>query len=93
MVWGRDGLWVLWKERGHDYRERQKENTVEYSKETLPQSHWLGKQEGLSFVSTGDHRGLNTEGLMFNRLGGGRAPRALPCSLRECQQKTQKQTV
>ena len=68
-------------------RERE-EHTGECTKRTFPQSHWLGKQEGLKFVSYCNQRGLKPEVLKVGRIGCNRAQRALHCSWREGRQIT-----
>lgn len=51
MVWGRNGLWVLQRERSRGHRERQdkEEGTRELTRRAFPQCHLLRKQ-GYDFV-------------------------------------------
>ena len=50
-------------------------HTGECTQRMLPQSHWLGKREGLNFMSSCNQGGLKAgvlkvSGLGWNRLGG-----------------------
>ena len=56
------------------------------------QSHWLGKWEGLNFMSSYNQQGLKPTVLKVRRLCWDRAWRALHCSWREGSQTILRQT-
>lgn len=53
MIWGRNGSWVLWRggSSGHTEKQERENHIGECTRSTLPQSHWMGKSEGLIFMS------------------------------------------
>lgn len=69
-------------------RQKREEHTGEHTRRTFPQSHWLGKQEGLIFVSSCNQLGLKHGVLKVSRLGRDRSLRVLPYSWREGRQTT-----
>lgn len=54
-------------ERG---RKTEREEHRELICRIFPQSHWLGKQDGLDFVSSCNHQGLKPRVLKVSRLAG-----------------------
>ena len=55
----------------------------------FPQNHWLGKGEGLNFMSSWNQHVLKPGLVMVNRFGWDRTRRALGCSWRDGWQTTE----
>ena len=64
-------------------RQERMEHTGICIRGTLPQSCWLGKQEGLIFMIFCNQRGSKTGALEVHGLGWDRVLKVLPYSRRE----------
>ena len=95
---GLEEKWILAALEGRELcslrrvRERE-EHTGEHTSRTFPQSHLLGKWEGLNFMSSCNQQNLKLRVLKLSAFGWDRAGRVLYCFCREGRQTTWGQTA
>lgn len=74
-------------------KSKREEHVGECTKRTFPESPWLGRLEGLNFMSCCNRWGLMPRVLKVCGLGWNKAWRALLCSWRKGRQTTPRLTV